>query len=179
VAADDIKELITKMVAKHNKQKGFSLIELLIVVAIILIIAAIAIPNLIRSKMAANESSAAGSVRSILTAQVMYSATYGLGYAPDLTTLGSPSLPCAATSTSACLLDAVLSTGTKSGYTLGTSTTNPVAEFVATAVPLGLDQTGSRSFCGDETMVVNYTPSASTVAADDVACQAFPSTLGQ
>jgi len=167
------------MVSKSNKQKGFSLIELLIVVAIILIIAAIAIPNLLRSRMAANESSAAGSIRSILTSQVMYSATYGIGYAPDLPTLGSPSVPCTATSTSACLLDPVLSSGTKSGYTLGTSTTNPVSEFVATAVPLALDQTGSRSFCGDESMIVNYTPSASTVAADDVACEAFPATLGQ
>ena len=167
------------MVAKNNKQKGFSLIELLIVVAIILIIAAIAIPNLLRSRIAANESSASGSIRSIITSQVMYSATYGVGYAPDLPTLGSPSVPCAATSTSACLLDPVLSSGTKSGYTLGTSTTNPAAEFVATAVPLALDQTGSRSFCGDESMVVNYAPSSSTVAADDVACEAFPMTLGQ
>ena len=167
------------MLTKHNKQKGFSLIELLIVVAVILIIAAIAIPSLMRSKMAANESSASGSLRSIATAQVMYSATYGVGYAPDLTTLGTTTVPCTAIQTAACLIDSVLTTGTKSGYNLGTSTTDPNAEFVATAVPVGLDQTGSRSFCADETLTVKFAASAINIAADDVACQAFPSMLGQ
>src|SRR5437879_9004598 len=74
----------------RNKQKGFSLIELLIVVAIILIIAAIAIPNLIRSRMAANEASAVATLRTLTTAFVTYSTTYGNGLPPTLTSMKNP-----------------------------------------------------------------------------------------
>src|SRR3984885_10815968 len=97
----------------NKKQKGFSLIELLIVVAIILIIAAIAIPNLLRSRMAANEASAVGSIRTMNTAAITYNSTYGNGFPQNLTILtgtGSTSY------TNAELIDTVLGAGAKSGY---------------------------------------------------------------
>ncbi len=95
-----------------RKERGFSLIELLIVVAIILIIAAIAIPNLLRSRMAANEASAVGSIRTMNTAAISFYSTYADGFPPDLATLGGAGGSCKA----AGLLDSVLAGGQKSGY---------------------------------------------------------------
>ncbi|MGB8592793.1 MAG: prepilin-type N-terminal cleavage/methylation domain-containing protein, partial [Candidatus Acidiferrales bacterium] len=98
-------------------QKGFSLIELLIVVAIILIIAAIAIPNLLRARIAANQASAVGSLRTITSAEVTFSSTYNDGFTPDLVTLSAPAGTTTATCTQSALIDEVLGSGVKSGYT--------------------------------------------------------------
>jgi type IV pilus assembly protein PilA len=149
------------------KQKGFSLIELLIVVAIILIIAAIAIPNLLRAKMAANEASAVGSMRTINTTAVEYSTTYG-GYPATLSSLGGPAGG-SATSSSAELVDAVLAGGTKSGYTFSyttgsTDSSGNVLAYTLTGIPTSVGSTGQRQFFTDQTGVIRAnTAGAATV----------------
>ncbi len=156
-----------------RKERGFSLIELLIVVAIILIIAAIAIPNLVRARLAANEASASSSVRSIGTAEVAYAATYTVGYG-TLANLGG-NTPCAATVAASCLLDPVLSAGTKSGYNI---TAKPLgaaaAAFIAAAVPQNIGVTGQRTFCNDESGVIRFDVTGGPAPADNVACEALP-----
>lgn len=157
-----------------SKQKGFSLIELLIVVAIILIIAAIAIPNLLRARMAANESSAVASVRTINTGMVTYNSTYPtVGYADTLAALGGVA-PCTPSSTTACLIDSVLAAGTKSGYTFTATGAGgpPAVNYYATAVPVTMNQTGIRSFCAFEDAVVRVDPTGA-LAASEAACQAL------
>ncbi len=140
----------------RNKQKGFSLIELLIVVSIILIIAAIAIPNLLRAKMAANEASAVGSLRTINTSTTEYTTNYG-GYPSTLASLSGPSggTP---TASSAELIDEVLASGLKSGYSFtyttgATDSSGSILAYTLTAVPTGTT-TGQRQFFTDQTNVI-------------------------
>ncbi len=144
----------------RNKQKGFSLIELLIVVAIILIIAAIAIPNLLRSKMAANEASAVGSLRTINTAAVSYSSTYG-NYPPALSNFGPAATP---SSTPADLIDSVLSTGTKSGYTLTYAAANTNTTYTIVASPVS-SSSGQRGFFTDQTGVIRANPGGAATSS--------------
>jgi prepilin-type N-terminal cleavage/methylation domain-containing protein len=154
-----------------RKQHGFSLIELLIVVAIILIIAAIAIPNLMRARMAANESSAVSSLRTINTGEITYQSTYPtVGYAPALANLGGAlGVACVPSSTTACLIDSVIAnngnpTGSgKSGYSFttgaGTVASGINVGYTVSGVPMVLDGTGVRAFCSEEDGVVRVDPS--------------------
>ncbi len=160
-----------------RKQKGFSLIELLIVVAIILIIAAIAIPNLLRSRIAANEASAVGSIRTINTSEVTYSSTYpNIGFAP-LANLG-PSSDGTVTETAAGLIDSVLATGTKGGYNFKTAaagftpsgcgvTGQPqCSTYTVTGDPQN-SQTGTRHFYSDQSGVIRNVVGATATASDN------------
>lgn len=143
-----------------SRQKGFSLIELLIVVAIILIISAIAIPNYLRSRIQANEASAVASVRVINTAAVAYSSTYpDIGYPAALANLGGAS-PCTALPTSACLLDQLLSAGTKSGYSFVwvSDAATPSVAYTVNATPLVVGASGQRMFCSDQTGIIHFDP---------------------
>jgi prepilin-type N-terminal cleavage/methylation domain-containing protein len=147
----------------RKQQKGFSLIELLLVVSIILIISAIAIPNFLRSRMRANEASAVASLRAITTAAMTYSNTYpDLKFPPSLAALGSAT-PCtvaSATSTAACLIDEVLASGTKSGYSFiwtGDGLVPSVA-FTLTAGPQVVGSSGQNMYCTDQSGMIRYDP---------------------
>lgn len=146
-----------------RNQKGFSLIELLIVVAIILIIAAIAIPSFMRSRMRANEANAVASLRVIHTAAVTYATTYpDLGFPVTLPTLGGAN-PCTSSSTQACLVDNVLAAGTKDGYNFVWTGDGviPSYAFVLTAPPQVVGGSGQNMYCTDQTGVIRYDPTGS------------------
>jgi type IV pilus assembly protein PilA len=147
-----------------RKQHGFSLIELLIVVAIILVIAAIAIPSLLRSRIAANEASAVGSLRAINNAEVTYNTSYN-NYTCTLATLGPPSGGGSPSSTGASIIDATLASGTKSGYTFTAGTCNVSGSFTTSyqwlADPSSPGTSGTRHFCTDDSFNVKVDPNSS------------------
>jgi len=146
-----------------KNRNGFSLIELLLVVAVILIISAIAIPNFLRSRQRANEASAVASMRIINTAAVTYSLTYpNLGYPAFLPVMGGAN-PCTATPAQACLLDDTLAQGTKSGYSFAWTGDGlvPSVGYLITGTPLVVGSTGQRMFCTDQRSVIHYDSSGS------------------
>ena len=141
-----------------RSNRGFSLVELLIVVAVILIIAAIAIPNLMRARMTANESSAVGSLRTIDTDEVAYQTTYPTVGFTSLAALGGAS-PCTPSSTTGCFLDSILATNGngngKDGYSF-TVTSPSTTGYSSNADALIINQTGTRSFCTDQNAVIYF-----------------------
>jgi len=162
-----------------RKQKGFSLIELMLVVAIILIIAAIALPNLLRARIAANESSAAAGARTMMVAQIQYQVSYSsVGYASSLAALGGTS--CATPSPyAACLIDdsiahATTSANAKGGYVYGAN--GNASGFSVGNYPATVGGTGSSSFCASEDGVLR---TDATGANNSLSCQslAAPQTL--
>ena len=167
------------------KGKGFSLIELLIVLAIILIIAAIAVPNLLKSKMAANEASVAASTRVVGTANATYASTYNIGFAGTLAQLGPTSAACA-TRSSACadIIDSALAVvaPVKSGYTFTYSAPNatptipaPNTTYSLAATPVS-SSSGKSTFCLDQSNVVKKDPTGAAVAGATTGCGAFAGT---
>jgi len=176
-----------------KREKGFSLIELLIVVAIILIIAAIAIPNLIRSRMAANEASAVGSIRTINTAAISYNSSYGNGFPSKLTEIGTTA-GAALSCDNAEYLDVILTAGTKSGYTFGMGggvTAVPAATkpagcttagfidgYTVTGVPANLGTSGQSSFCSDASGVIRKDPTGAAPAVAGGLCPVAMLPLG-
>jgi prepilin-type N-terminal cleavage/methylation domain-containing protein len=168
-----------------KSSRGFSLIELLIVVAIILIIAAIAIPNLLRSRIAANQASAVGSLRTLNTAEITYATTYNTGYSATLSDLGPPSAGTAVPTASwAGLIDEVLSgigtaglsaavaqTSSKSGYSFVyspglTDSSGRINTYQFNAAPLNAGTTGTNYYFTDQSGVIRQNSTASAGSTD-------------
>lgn len=158
------------LIRKQSKaQRGFSLVELLIVVAVILIIASIAIPNFIRSRMRANEAAAVANMRNITTANVAYLTTYGIGFADNLPKLAGNGL--VVDSTQAGLIDDVLAAGVKTGYIFTYTPTirdalGHVVAYKLTADPSSIGNTGDRYFYTDQTSLIRSSTTGTATASD-------------
>ncbi|HUZ47118.1 MAG TPA: prepilin-type N-terminal cleavage/methylation domain-containing protein [Terriglobia bacterium] len=164
----------------RSRSQGFSLVELLIVVAIILILAAIAIPNFLRSRVAANQASAVGSLRTLNTAEFTYSSTYDMGFSASLGYLGPPASGGQADSTQAGIVDNVLSgkegggtgtmTSTKSGYQFtyspGAAIGGQIGSYTFNADPINRGATGNNSYFVDQTGVIRQNNTAQASSSD-------------
>ena len=154
-----------------SKGKGFSLIELLIVVAIILIIAAIAIPSFMRSRIAANHASSISSLRVINSAEMTYAMQYGIGFTSTLSNLGPPAAGSQPSSSAADLIDDVLASGAKGGYVF---TYTPIAadgnghyqQYTLNADPSQPGRTGNNYYFSDHTYVIRLNPATTASSSD-------------
>ena len=163
-----------------GRSRGFSMIELLIVVSIILIIAAIAIPSFLRSKMSANEASAASTLKQIGTANALYFSQYDRGYAPRLAELGPTGGSCPVVGPGcADMLDPVISgvspptaTPEKSGYRFTYYATPPNSSYAVVGTPISPGGTGVSTFCIDSknVYVVWKDTSGATTTATPAGC---------
>jgi type IV pilus assembly protein PilA len=154
-------------------QRGFSLIELLIVVAIIMIIAAISIPDFLKSKMAANQASAVSSLRVINSSEIMYNSSYQKGYTPTLAALKSPPTGVQPSLSAAALVDDVLGSGLKSGYTFNYVPNTPDSQgsyqgYTVTADPTTPGGTGEVHYFTDSSYVIRFN-NAHTASSTDMA----------
>jgi prepilin-type N-terminal cleavage/methylation domain-containing protein len=152
----------------RKRQAGFSLIELLIVVAIILIVVAIAIPNFLASRMSANESSAVQETRAITTAEVVYNTQYQIGYSALLVHLGDNG---PITSTNAGLIDSILASGTKSGYSftyvpLNVDAAGHFQSYTLNGNPMNPGYSGRKYFYTDQTAIMRFSVLAAATGAD-------------
>ena len=157
-------------------QQGFSLIELLIVVAIILVIAAIAIPNLLRSRIAANQASAVESCRMVNTAEVAYYTSYGVGYSTSLIQLAPPAVGALAGPSAAGYLDSVLGGGFKSGYVFvfapaALDSAGHYQQYTLNANPSQPNISGTSYYFTDYTHVIRARTGAPASAADSSVAQ--------
>ncbi len=159
----------------RRDSKGFSLIELLIVVAIILIIAAIAIPNLLRSRIAANQASCVGSLRTLNTADITYASTYNTGYVAALSYMG-PGTVALPNSTAAGLIDSILAgtggnTSSKSGYAFTYAPGAPdvsgrINTYAINGNPISVGNTGTNYYFTDQSGVIRQNSTAQATSSD-------------